>query len=129
MRRDLVTFGHRSQIWTRGDTTFVLVSPPDGERSTRRRHQYVMKEAHALEDEHVRDATNPTQADRSTDVAEADGGRDAAPSRRGAARGAAAEPRLSRKAAWLAMGAVALALALIWMAPGIDHVDETAGRR
>lgn len=38
----------------------------------------------------------------------------------------AAEPesRLSRKAAWLAMGAVTLALALIWIAPGIEHVDE-----
>lgn len=36
------------------------------------------------------------------------------------------ESRLSRKAAWLAMGAVTLALALIWMAPGIDHVDEPA---
>lgn len=36
------------------------------------------------------------------------------------------EPRLSRKAAWLAMGAVTLALALIWMAPGIDHTDELA---
>jgi thiol-disulfide isomerase/thioredoxin len=34
------------------------------------------------------------------------------------------EPRLSRKAAWLAMGAVTLALALIWIAPGIEHVDE-----
>jgi thiol-disulfide isomerase/thioredoxin len=34
------------------------------------------------------------------------------------------EPRLSRKAAWLAMGAVTLALALIWVAPGIDHTDE-----
>jgi thiol-disulfide isomerase/thioredoxin len=33
------------------------------------------------------------------------------------------EPGLSRKAAWLAMGAVTLALALIWVAPGIDHVD------
>jgi len=36
------------------------------------------------------------------------------------------ESRLSRKAAWLAMGAVTLALALIWVAPGIEHVDETA---
>jgi thiol-disulfide isomerase/thioredoxin len=36
------------------------------------------------------------------------------------------ESRLSRKAAWLAMGAVTLALALIWIAPGIDHVDESA---
>jgi thiol-disulfide isomerase/thioredoxin len=34
------------------------------------------------------------------------------------------EPRLSRKAAWIAMGAVTLALALIWLAPGIDHFDE-----
>ena len=33
----------------------------------------------------------------------------------------------SRKAVWLAMGAVALALGLIWVAPGIEpHVDETA---
>jgi len=31
----------------------------------------------------------------------------------------------SRKAIWLAMGAVALALGLIWVAPGIEpHVDE-----
>jgi thiol-disulfide isomerase/thioredoxin len=36
------------------------------------------------------------------------------------------EPRLSRKAAWLAMGAVTLALLLIWIAPGIDHIDEPA---
>jgi thiol-disulfide isomerase/thioredoxin len=36
------------------------------------------------------------------------------------------EPALSRKAAWLAMGAVTLALALIWMAPGIEHADEPA---
>jgi thiol-disulfide isomerase/thioredoxin len=37
------------------------------------------------------------------------------------------EPRLSRRAAWLAMGAVALALALIWMAPGLGdepHFDD-----
>ena len=42
--------------------------------------------------------------------------------------GEAAEPRLSRRAAWLAMGAVALALGLIWMAPGLGdtHVEETA---
>src|SRR5262245_4587220 len=39
---------------------------------------------------------------------------------------APAESRLSRKAAWLAMGAVALALALIWIAPGVDHVDQSA---
>ena len=34
------------------------------------------------------------------------------------------EPR-SRKAVWLAMGAVALALGLIWVAPGIEPHDET----
>jgi thiol-disulfide isomerase/thioredoxin len=33
----------------------------------------------------------------------------------------AGEPRLSRRAAWLAMGAVALALGLIWMAPGLGE--------
>ena len=32
----------------------------------------------------------------------------------------------SRKAAWLAMGAVALALGLIWLAPGVGHVDESS---
>jgi thiol-disulfide isomerase/thioredoxin len=37
------------------------------------------------------------------------------------------QARPSRKATWLAMGAVALALGLIWMAPGIGdpHVDES----
>jgi len=36
-----------------------------------------------------------------------------------------AQPQ-SRKAMWLAMGAVALALGLIWVAPGIEqHVDES----
>jgi thiol-disulfide isomerase/thioredoxin len=34
----------------------------------------------------------------------------------------------SRKAVWLAMGAVALALGLIWVAPGIEpHVDDASG--
>lgn len=34
-------------------------------------------------------------------------------------------PRPSRTSAWLAMGAVALALGLIWLAPGVgDHADE-----
>jgi thiol-disulfide isomerase/thioredoxin len=37
------------------------------------------------------------------------------------------EGRPSRRSMWLAMGAVALALGLIWLAPGIgDHQDETA---
>jgi thiol-disulfide isomerase/thioredoxin len=40
-----------------------------------------------------------------------------------------AEARLSRRNAWLAMGAVALALGLIWMAPGLSdtHVDPATG--
>ena len=42
----------------------------------------------------------------------------------------AAEPeatrRTSRKAMWLAMGAVALALGLIWLAPGVGHFDESS---
>jgi thiol-disulfide isomerase/thioredoxin len=37
-----------------------------------------------------------------------------------------ARQRPSRKAAWLAMGAVALALALIWVAPGVNQARSTA---
>ena len=33
-------------------------------------------------------------------------------------------PGRTRKAMWLAMGAVALALGLIWLAPGVGHFDE-----
>ena len=41
--------------------------------------------------------------------------------------GEAAEGRPTRRSMWLAMGAVAVALGLIWLAPGIgDHQDETA---
>jgi len=42
---------------------------------------------------------------------------------------APAETRLSRRNAWLAMGAVALALGLIWMAPGLSdtRVDPATG--
>ena len=38
------------------------------------------------------------------------------------------EGRPSRRATWLAMGAVAVALGLIWLAPGINdsHVDEAS---
>ena len=32
----------------------------------------------------------------------------------------------SRKAMWIAMGAVALALALIWLAPGVGHFDNAS---
>lgn len=42
---DLVTFGHRSQIWTRGNTTFVLVSPPDENGRLADATRYMMKEA------------------------------------------------------------------------------------
>ena len=41
--------------------------------------------------------------------------------------GEAAEGRPTRRSMWLAMGAVAVALGLIWLAPGIgDHQDEIA---
>lgn len=36
-----------------------------------------------------------------------------------------APPRPSRKSAWLAMGAVAVALGLLWLAPGIGEHDES----
>jgi hypothetical protein len=42
---DLVTFGHRSQIWTRGNTTFVLVSPPEKNDRLAEATQYMMREA------------------------------------------------------------------------------------
>jgi len=38
--------------------------------------------------------------------------------------GPPAEPRLSRKGAWIAMGAVALALALLWVAPDLLEDEE-----
>src|SRR5436190_1188443 len=41
--------------------------------------------------------------------------------------GEPAEGRPTRRSMWLAMGAVAVALGLIWLAPGIgDHQDDTA---
>jgi anti-sigma factor RsiW len=43
---DLVTFGHRSQIWTRDNTTFVLVSPAEDTSGLAHAAQYVMREAH-----------------------------------------------------------------------------------
>ena len=42
---DLVTFGHRSQVWTKGDTTFVLVSPSDETGRLADATRYMMKEA------------------------------------------------------------------------------------
>jgi thiol-disulfide isomerase/thioredoxin len=44
----------------------------------------------------------------------------------GGAPGAVAE-RPSRRAAWLAMGAVALALGLIWVAPGVNDAQNRNG--
>jgi anti-sigma factor RsiW len=41
---DLVTFGHRSQIWTKNNTTFVLVSPPDEKGRLDDATRYMMKE-------------------------------------------------------------------------------------
>ncbi|HLG54531.1 MAG TPA: zf-HC2 domain-containing protein [Vicinamibacterales bacterium] len=43
---DLVTFGHRSKIWTRDDTTFVLVSPAEGAGGLADATRYVMTEVH-----------------------------------------------------------------------------------
>jgi anti-sigma factor RsiW len=42
---DLVTFGHRSQIWTKGNTTFVLVSPSEENGRLADATRYMMKEA------------------------------------------------------------------------------------
>jgi hypothetical protein len=42
---DLVTFGHRSQIWTRGNTTFVLVAPSEENNRLAEATRYMMKEA------------------------------------------------------------------------------------
>jgi anti-sigma factor RsiW len=42
---DLVTFGHRSQIWTKNNTTFVLVGPSDESAPLADATRYVMKEA------------------------------------------------------------------------------------
>jgi anti-sigma factor RsiW len=41
---DLVTLGHRSRIWTQGATTYVLVSPAQGDFTTAA--HYVKQEAH-----------------------------------------------------------------------------------
>ena len=43
----------------------------------------------------------------------------------GPAAAAVTDPPLSRRAAWLAMGAVVLALVLLWIAPGVDHDEAT----
>jgi hypothetical protein len=40
---DVAAFGHRSRIWTRGETTFVLVSSTAGEASAA--EQYLIREA------------------------------------------------------------------------------------
>jgi anti-sigma factor RsiW len=42
---DLVTFGHRSQIWTKNNTTFVLVSTTDDSASLVDASRYMMKAA------------------------------------------------------------------------------------
>jgi anti-sigma factor RsiW len=42
---DLVTFGHRSQIWTKGNTTFVLVSPGSESGRLADATRYMMREA------------------------------------------------------------------------------------
>jgi anti-sigma factor RsiW len=42
---ELVTFGHRSQIWTKNNTTFVLVSPAEESGRLADTTRYMMKEA------------------------------------------------------------------------------------
>jgi anti-sigma factor RsiW len=42
---ELVTFGHRSQIWTKNNTTFVLVGPSDETAPLADATRYMMKEA------------------------------------------------------------------------------------
>jgi anti-sigma factor RsiW len=42
---ELVTFGHRSQIWTKNNTTFVLVGPSDESAPLADATRYMMKEA------------------------------------------------------------------------------------
>jgi anti-sigma factor RsiW len=42
---ELVTFGHRSQIWTKNNTTFVLVSSSDESGRLAEATRYMMKEA------------------------------------------------------------------------------------
>jgi anti-sigma factor RsiW len=42
---ELVTFGHRSQIWTKNNTTFVLVGPSDETAPLTDATRYMMKEA------------------------------------------------------------------------------------
>ena len=42
---DLVTFGHRSQIWTKNNTTFVLVGPSDESAPLADATRYMIKEA------------------------------------------------------------------------------------
>jgi anti-sigma factor RsiW len=42
---DVIAFGHRSRIWTRGDTTFVLVSSASAGAALDAAAQYLMQEA------------------------------------------------------------------------------------
>jgi anti-sigma factor RsiW len=42
---ELVTFGHRSQVWTKNNTTFVLVGPSDESAPLADATRYMMKEA------------------------------------------------------------------------------------
>ncbi|MBM3819421.1 MAG: hypothetical protein FJW14_10465 [Acidimicrobiia bacterium] len=42
---DVITFGHRSRIWTRGDTTFVLVSSASAGSHLDAAAEYLMQEA------------------------------------------------------------------------------------
>ena len=69
---------------------------------------------------------DPHRADDPAGTPEPPAGTPDAASADDAAGAAASDPPLSRRAAWLAMGAVILALVLLWIAPGVedDHDDE-----
>ncbi|HVZ22314.1 MAG TPA: hypothetical protein VG871_14680, partial [Vicinamibacterales bacterium] len=42
----VVALGHESRIWSRGDTTYVLVLPEDGRAEMTAAARYVMREVH-----------------------------------------------------------------------------------
>jgi thiol-disulfide isomerase/thioredoxin len=70
------------------------------------------------------EAMSSSSADQDASAGSPDAGRPPGQSE-GGAEAPPAEHRLSRKAAWLAMGAVALALGLVSMAPGVEQATSS----